>query len=213
MEKIVIHTSHHTHYVIGTGANDPQKMDPKASRETLDHSIMYIFAVALEMAAGIMSDPTRPNARAATARSRCGARSPRSRIPNGTRRYHSHNPNEKAFGGRVIVSLKGGSVISDEIAVADAHPLGARPFKRPDYVKKFRTLAEGVIAPTEQDRFIATVERLDTLKAGELNDLILRSIRSSLRRNPRAAFSTGTVKETDMTGIKPGPKNRLRFPA
>ncbi|MEA2738293.1 MAG: 2-methylcitrate dehydratase, partial [Acetobacteraceae bacterium] len=48
VEKIVIHTSHHTHYVIGTGANDPQKMDPKASRETLDHSIMYIFAVALQ---------------------------------------------------------------------------------------------------------------------------------------------------------------------
>ena len=43
VESIVIHTSHHTHYVIGTGANDPQKMDPKASRETLDHSIMYIF--------------------------------------------------------------------------------------------------------------------------------------------------------------------------
>src|SRR5580698_3685320 len=48
IEKILIHTSHHTHYVIGTGANDPQKMDPKASRETLDHSIMYIFAVALQ---------------------------------------------------------------------------------------------------------------------------------------------------------------------
>jgi len=48
IKKIDIHTSHHTHNVIGTGANDPQKMDPKASRETLDHSIMYIFAVALE---------------------------------------------------------------------------------------------------------------------------------------------------------------------
>ena len=48
IKKIDIFTSHHTHYVIGTGANDPQKMDPKASRETLDHSIMYIFAVALE---------------------------------------------------------------------------------------------------------------------------------------------------------------------
>ena len=48
VKKIDIFTSHHTHYVIGTGANDPQKMDPKASRETLDHSIMYIFAVALE---------------------------------------------------------------------------------------------------------------------------------------------------------------------
>ena len=48
IKKITIETSHHTHYVIGTGANDPQKMDPYASRETLDHSIMYIFAVALE---------------------------------------------------------------------------------------------------------------------------------------------------------------------
>ena len=48
ISSVEIHTSHHTHYVIGTGANDPQKMDPNASRETLDHSIMYIFAVALE---------------------------------------------------------------------------------------------------------------------------------------------------------------------
>src|SRR5699024_7534831 len=48
IKRIVIHTSHHTHYVIGTGANDPQKMDPGASRETLDHSIMYIFAVAMQ---------------------------------------------------------------------------------------------------------------------------------------------------------------------
>ena len=48
INKIDIHTSHHTHNVIGSGANDPQKNDPNASRETLDHSIMYIFAVALE---------------------------------------------------------------------------------------------------------------------------------------------------------------------
>jgi len=33
ISKIVIETSHHTHYVIGTGANDPQKMDPNASRK------------------------------------------------------------------------------------------------------------------------------------------------------------------------------------
>src|SRR5882762_6520497 len=42
IEKVIIHTSHHTHSVVGTGANDPQKFDPKASRETLDHSAMYI---------------------------------------------------------------------------------------------------------------------------------------------------------------------------
>src|SRR5690606_19488300 len=48
IERIVLHTSDHTHYVIGSGANDPQKYDPTASRETLDHSIPYIFAVALQ---------------------------------------------------------------------------------------------------------------------------------------------------------------------
>src|SRR5271166_3608028 len=42
IDKVIIHTSHHTHSVIGTGAADPQKFDPNASRETLDHSIMYI---------------------------------------------------------------------------------------------------------------------------------------------------------------------------
>src|SRR5690606_5396332 len=34
---IVLHTSHHTHYVIGSGSGDPEKYDPSASRETLDH--------------------------------------------------------------------------------------------------------------------------------------------------------------------------------
>src|SRR5699024_12681238 len=48
VDSILIRTSHHTHYVIGSGANDPQKYDPAASRETLDHSIPYIFAVALQ---------------------------------------------------------------------------------------------------------------------------------------------------------------------
>jgi L-alanine-DL-glutamate epimerase-like enolase superfamily enzyme len=34
--------------VIGLGAGDPQKYDPESSRETLDHSLPYILAVALE---------------------------------------------------------------------------------------------------------------------------------------------------------------------
>src|SRR6185436_839904 len=47
VQAVTIHTSHHTHAVIGTGANDPQKLDPDASRETLDHSLMFIVAAAL----------------------------------------------------------------------------------------------------------------------------------------------------------------------
>ncbi len=171
VESIVIHTSHHTHYVIGTGANDPQKMDPKASRETLDHSIMYIFAVALEDGGWHHERSYAPERAQRPETVTLWHKISTVEDPEWTRRYHSHDPKEKAFGGKVVVKLKDGKVIEDELAIADANPLGARPFKRPDYVKKFRTLAEGVIAPAEQDRFIATVERLTSLKAGELNEL------------------------------------------
>ncbi|MCR2651064.1 MmgE/PrpD family protein, partial [Salmonella enterica] len=57
-----------------------------------------------------------------------------------------------------------------------AHPLGARPFKRPDYVRKFRTLAEGIISEQEQDRFIKTVERLTELSADELAGLNITAL-------------------------------------
>ena len=75
---------------------------------------------------------------------------------------------QKAFGGRVVVTLKGGSVISDEIAVADAHPLGARPFTRPDYIRKFRTLAEGVIATQSRTASRQPSSGCRRLGAGEL---------------------------------------------
>ncbi|MGY4473762.1 MmgE/PrpD family protein [Bradyrhizobium sp. USDA 3364] len=171
IESIVIHTSHHTHYVIGTGANDPQKMDPKASRETLDHSIMYIFGVALEDGGWHHQKSYAPERAGRPETVALWNKISTVEDPQWTRRYHSHDPKEKAFGGRVVVTLKGGSTISDEIAVADAHPLGARPFARAQYVAKFRSLADGIVAPQEQDRFLTLVERLPELKAEELTGL------------------------------------------
>jgi 2-methylcitrate dehydratase len=168
VESIVINTSHHTHYVIGTGANDPQKMDPKASRETLDHSIMYIFAVALEDGGWHHQKSYAPERAARPETVALWHKISTVENVNWTQRYHSHDPKEKAFGGRVVVTLKGGSVISDEMSVADAHPLGARPFARPQYIAKFRQLAEGVVHPDEQKRFLALVERLPDLSAQDL---------------------------------------------
>ena len=51
--------------------------------------------------------------------------------------------------GSVEVTLTDGSRVVEEIAVADAHPLGAWPFGREQYVAKFRTLADGVVSPEE----------------------------------------------------------------
>ena len=82
--EVVIHTSHHTHNVIGTGSSDPQKMDPAASRETLDHSIMYIVAVALEDGAWHHERSYAPDARAAAPTPcGCGTRSAPSRTRSG----------------------------------------------------------------------------------------------------------------------------------
>jgi 2-methylcitrate dehydratase len=167
----VIHTSHHTHYVIGAGANDPQKYDPNASRETLDHSIPYIVAAAL-LDGGFHHERSYPPHRA-TDRELIGLWQKITTLedPEWTRRYHSAAPAEKAFGGAVTVTLDDGVEIHDEIAVADAHPLGARPFGRDQYVGKFRSLAEPVLPEAEVERFLEAALRLPSLSAGELGEL------------------------------------------
>ncbi|TQF80672.1 MmgE/PrpD family protein [Elioraea sp. Yellowstone] len=171
IERILIHTSHHTHTVIGTGANDPQKMDPKASRETLDHSIMYIFAVALQDGRWHHVDSYTPRRAQRPDTVRLWHKIETTEDPEWTRRYHSEDPNEKAFGGRVQIFLKDGTVIEDELAVANAHSLGARPFQRPDYIRKFQTLTEGIISVREANRFLEAVQDLAALPAGRLGAL------------------------------------------
>lgn len=173
VESIVIHTSHHTHYVIGSGANDPQKYDPTASRETLDHSIPYIFTVALQDGSWHHVDSYAP-ARAGRADTvALWHKTTTLEDKEWTRRYHSIDPAEKAFGGRVEVTLKDGTKIVDEIAVADAHPLGAKPFSRAQYINKFRTLAADVLEPAEIERFLQLVQRLPQLSADEVGGLTI----------------------------------------
>jgi 2-methylcitrate dehydratase len=173
VESVVIHTSHHTHYVIGSGANDPQKYDPTASRETLDHSIPYIFTVALQDGAWHHVDSYAPARAARPDTVELWNKTTTLEDKEWTRRYHSIDPNEKAFGGRVEVLLKDGSKIIDEIAVADAHPLGARPFAREHYIQKFKTLAADVLEASEIDRFLNLVQRLPELTAEEVNGLTI----------------------------------------
>ena len=84
------------------------------------------------------------------------------------RAYHSDDPNVKAFGGRIVITLKDGTVIADEMAVANAHTLGTTPWRRADYVRKFSTLTEGILEPAEAARFLDVAQRLPTLKAEEL---------------------------------------------
>lgn len=171
--EVAIHTSHHTHNVIGTGANDPQKMDPGASRETLDHSIMYIFAVALQDRRWHHVDSYLPERAARPDTVRLWHKISTLEDPAWTRRYHSSDPREKAFGGHVVVTLEDGTRLDDQQAVANAHALGAHPFGRKQYVEKFMTLTDGIIDPAEQKRFLTVAQELPDLTAARLGELTI----------------------------------------
>jgi 2-methylcitrate dehydratase len=182
--SIVLHTSHHTHFVIGSGANDPQKYDADASRETLDHSIPYIFAVALQDGAWHHEDSYSPERAHRPDTVALWQKITTVEDPEWTRRYHSLDIAEKAFGGRVVIKLADGGEIVDEIAVADAHPLGARPFGREQYVQKFRTLAEWALEPAEIERFLDVAQRLPELGPDELGALTFTAAPGALSTIP-----------------------------
>jgi 2-methylcitrate dehydratase len=183
--EIVIHTSHHTHYVIGTGSGDPQKMDPGASRETLDHSIMYIFAVALQdgkwhhVHSYAPERAQRPDTVALWHKIRTVEE------PQWTQWYHEVDPNKKRFGGRVEIHFKNGTKLVDELGVANAHPAGAKPFVRKDYIRKFDELTEGIISKDERNRFIQLAERLPLLTAEEVQMLNVQLDINKLTNNKR----------------------------
>jgi 2-methylcitrate dehydratase len=171
INKVLIHTSHHTHTVIGSGANDPQKFDPNASRETLDHSAMYMFAVALQDGRWHHIDSFTPERASRPDTVRLWRRIETREDPEWTRRYHSIDPAKKAFGARVEILLEDGSRIEDQLAVADAHPLGANPFSRPDYIRKFMTLTDGIISSEESRRFLDAAQQLPELRVDDLYQL------------------------------------------
>lgn len=184
IEQVVIYSSYHTHYVIGSGANDPQKYDPLASRETLDHSIPYIFAVALQDGSWHHVDSY---ARERATRSDTVAlwhKVTTLEDPEWSRRYLSSDPKEKAFGGRVEITLTDGRTIIEEIALPDAHPLGARPFGREQYIEKFRSLASGVLEAEEIERFLDVVQSLATLSSKDFVQLNITARRGLLASSP-----------------------------
>lgn len=184
--SIVLHTSNHTHVVIGTGSGDPQKFDPGASRETLDHSVMYIFAVALQDGEWHHERSYAPERAHRPDTIDLWGSISTVEDPEWTRRYHSNDPAEKAFGARAVITLKNGETIVDELAVADAHPLGARPFRREQYVNKFTELAAGVVDVDEQQRFLTAVDAISGLRPGALSAL-------NVRVDPRVLDKAPTV--------------------
>ena len=105
-----------------------------------------------------------------------------------TKKYHDSDPKKKCFGGRVLITMDDGTTLDQELGIADAHPNGKRPFKRPNYIQKFKTLTDGIISQAESERFLSQVQNLPNLKAGELHSLNIE-VNSDLQNKKRAVSS------------------------
>ena len=172
IKKIIIHTSHHTHYVIGTGSRDFEKRDPYASRETLDHSITYIFAVALQDGRWHHINSYVPERARRKETVSLWHKIKTCEDKKWTELYHHLCPEEKSFGGRVEIFFKDGSILSREKKRANAHPAGDKPFRREDYIQKFMELSRRApVEEKEKQRFLSLVQRLPELSAKEVSEL------------------------------------------
>ena len=102
-----------------------------------------------------------------------------------TKKYHNPNPKKKSFGAKVVVTLKNGKKIVENLNRADAHPYGARPFKRANYIKKFLTLTKNIVSKKETDRFLKNVQNLRKIKKGNLDKLNIVVNKYYLKKNSK----------------------------
>ncbi len=170
IKDILLVTSHHTDHVIGTGANDPQKIDPDSPRGTLDHSIMFAIARSIQLGRWDedvydIQKEEKEELRAAMAKIRT------KQDAEWERRYHSTDPKEQSFGGNLIITLADGTRLEDSKACANAHPLGSTPWKRPNYIKKLEKLTQNLLSEAARKDFLAAVDNLEKLEAKSLPEL------------------------------------------
>ena len=78
--------------------------------------------------------------------------------------------------------------ITEKLERADAHPYGARPFKRENYIKKFKTLTDKILSKKESKRFLKVVQNLKKLKPGHLDKLNIVISNKKIKRNNKKSI-------------------------
>ncbi len=146
---------------------------------------MYIFAVALQDGKWHHVDSYAPERAQRADTVRLWQKVKTVEDAKWTEKYHDQDPTKKQFGGRVEIIFANGDKVSDELGVANAHPAGAKPFKRADYIRKFDTLTADIITKDERNRFISLCERLPELTAAEVQQLNVQIPIDKLINNKR----------------------------
>ncbi|CAI2719335.1 MmgE/PrpD family protein [Nitrospina watsonii] len=151
IERIHVETSFHSYEIIG---KEPEKWHPQ-TKETADHSLPYIVAVAL-MDGDITLDQFDAVHLGDTALQALVQKVSVSENPHYTGIYGRSFPN------KVTVTLKNGSIYEQEVVDPKGHP--NNPLKPKELEKKFRDAAERWLSVDQQDRVVEMVWRLDEVE-------------------------------------------------
>lgn len=175
ISSIVLHTKRMTHVVMGSGSGDPDKWDPTASRETLDHSAPFQFARALVDGFWHHDRSYDPQVIAAPEFVALWGKVSTVDDADWNRRFDAAAPLDKHHGARAVITWVDGTVVDQELAVADSHPRGAAPWAAADYDRKFRALTQDFLSDGERDRFLDAAFAVAGASASALAALGLRA--------------------------------------
>ena len=181
VREVVVRTNGAVHNIVGSGANDPQKSSPDASRETRDHALSYIVAGALEDG-WFHHEKSYAHERTHRPGTIALWRTVRSvDDPFWEARYREAPPERPALGGRLELHLDDGRVIAGEKPVADAQIGGARTMDRSGYEQKFRALAGSLLDAEALEAFLALAHQLPCASPEALRQLNPALPRGKLR--------------------------------
>lgn len=171
VREVVVRTNSAVHNIIGSGANDPEKSNPDASRETLDHSLSYTVAVALEDGS-FHHERSYAHSRAHRPGTIALWRKVHSVVdPVWEAQHRQARPERPALGGQLELHLDDGRVIAGEKPIADAQIGGARTMDRTGYEAKFRALAGPVMDAGALEAFLALAYQLSGASSEALRRL------------------------------------------
>ena len=187
---VLIHTSHHTHYVIGSGANDPQKYDPHGQpRDAGPLASRTSSPSRCRTAPGTTSTPTPRSAPPAPDTVELWHKVTTAEDPEWTRRYHStgHRREGVRRPRRDHADRRHRHRRRDR---RRRRAPARRPARSPasSTCDKFRTLADGVLEPRTRSSGSSTLAAAPARarRAGELGQLTITAPtgRARPRRRP-----------------------------
>jgi 2-methylcitrate dehydratase len=186
--SVTLHTKRMTHQVMGSGSGDPDKWDPSASRETLDHSAPFQFARALTDGHWHHDHSYAPERIAQPDFVALWGKVQTVDDAEWNRRFDVSDPMEKHHGAGAVITLADGRQIVEELAVADSHPRGRSPWDIADYIEKFHRLTASSVTRARADQFLSQVANLRRLDREAVHQLGIVADLTPALTGPRGLF-------------------------